>query len=67
VDVKDKLRVAIIGAGTSGLCAVRHCCKFTDHISVTLYEQGTEMVGKKQTLTAAKNGLFPNNTHKQLR
>ena len=70
VDVKEKLRVAVIGAGASGLCAVRHCSKFTDCISVTLYEQGTDIIGEEHFSpppAAAQNGLLPNNTHAQSR
>lgn len=66
VDVKKKLRVAVIGAGASGLCAVRHCSKFSDCISVTLYEQGAE-IGGKWTVPTAHNGLFPNNADRQFR
>ena len=63
VDVKEKLRVAVIGAGASGLCAVRHCSKFTDCISVTLYEQGADIVvGGKKCTSATTNNL-----HTQLR
>ena len=66
--MKDKLRVAVIGAGASGLCAVRHCSKFSDHISVTLYEEGAEIVGKNLAFAgAAHNGLLPNNTHRHSR
>ena len=65
VDVKKKLRVAVIGAGAAGLCAVRHCSKFTDCITVTLYEQGPDIVvGGK---CASHNGILPNNLHTQLR
>ena len=38
-------RVAVIGAGVSGLCAARHCSKFPNQISVTVYEQGVTIGG----------------------
>ena len=37
--------MAVIGAGVSGLCAARHCCKFPNQMSVTVYEQGASIGG----------------------
>ena len=60
--------MAVIGAGAPGLCAVRHCSKFTDCISVTLYEQGTDIMGEHfLPAGAAQNGLPPSNSHAQSR
>ena len=67
MDIKEKRRVAVIGAGASGLCAVRHCSKFTDCMSVTLFEQGTEIVGRKWPPTATHNGLLPNKIQTEFR
>ncbi|XP_065913296.1 flavin-containing monooxygenase 3-like isoform X2 [Dysidea avara] len=39
-NAKPKIKIAIIGAGISGLCAVRHSCKFLDRVSVTVFEEG---------------------------
>lgn len=65
VDVKEKLRVAVIGAGAAGLCAVRHCSKFTDCVSVTLYEQGADIVVGGKCMS--HNETLSNNLDTQLR
>lgn len=43
--IKPPIKVAIIGAGVSGIGAARHCSKFTDRIVFTVYEQGTHIGG----------------------
>jgi len=43
VEAKPKIKIAIIGAGISGLCAVRHSCKFLDRVSVTVFEEGAQI------------------------
>ena len=43
IEAKPKIKIAVIGTGISGLCAVRHCCKFLDRVSVTMYEEGAQI------------------------
>ncbi|XP_065915457.1 uncharacterized protein [Dysidea avara] len=43
IEAKPKIKIAVIGTGISGLCAVRHCCKFLDCVSVTMYEEGAQI------------------------
>ena len=44
-DNKPPFKVAIIGAGVSGIGAARYCSKFAGCISFTIYEQGTYIGG----------------------
>lgn len=57
--------MAVIGAGAAGLCAVRHCSKFTDCVSVTLYEQGASIVVGGKCMS--HNETLSNNLDTQLR
>ena len=43
VEIKPVIKIAVIGAGISGLCAVRHCCKFLDRVSVTVFEERAQI------------------------
>ena len=43
VETKPMIKIAVIGAGISGLCAVRHCRKFLDRVSVTVFEEGAQI------------------------
>ena len=44
-DIKQPFKIAIIGAGVSGIGAARHCSKFADYIAFTVYEQGRHIGG----------------------
>lgn len=40
-----KRQVAVIGAGLSGLCCLRHLSKYPEHFELTCYEQTQEIGG----------------------
>ena len=42
---RPPFKIAIIGAGVSGIGAARHCSKFAGCLSFTVYEQGTNIGG----------------------
>lgn len=39
------LKIAIIGAGPSGLCSARHLTAMPGGVNVKIYEQGTQVGG----------------------